>query len=143
MSDRIFGAIGLILSLFFIWQATRIELSFISDPVGPRTFPIIICVMMALASAVVLLVPDPEPLWPAAMSLFEIGVSVVVLFLYASLLPVVGFIIATAFAAAYLTRRLGSTPVQSAIIGIATSIGIFVVFKLILGLSLAEGPFGF
>lgn len=143
MSDRIFGAIGLILSLFFIWQATRIELSFISDPVGPRTFPIIICVMMALASAVVVLVPDPEPLWPGARSLLEIGVSVVVLFLYASLLPVVGFVTATAFAAAYLTWRLGSTPVQSAIIGIGTSIGIFVVFKLILGLSLAEGPFGF
>ena len=143
MSDRIFGAIGLALSLFFIWQATRIELSFISDPVGPKTFPIIVCVMMALASIAVLLVPDPAPHWPGARPLFEIGVSVVMLFVYASLLPVAGFIIATAFAAAYLTWRLGSTPVQSVIIGIGTSIGIFVVFKLILGLSLAEGPLGF
>ncbi|HEX9857710.1 MAG TPA: tripartite tricarboxylate transporter TctB family protein, partial [Paracoccaceae bacterium] len=88
-------------------------------------------------------IPDPAPHWPQARQLFEIGVSVVVLFVYASLLPAVGFIIATAFAAAYLTWRLGSTPVQSVIIGIGTSIGIFVVFKLILGLSLAEGPLGF
>ena len=37
MSDRILGVVGLALAAFFIWQATQIELSFISDPVGPRT----------------------------------------------------------------------------------------------------------
>ena len=143
MGDRVFGAIGLVLSLFYIWQATLIEFSFISDPVGPRTFPIIICALMALASIAIILVPDTDPHWPPLNGLVEIGTAVVVLFVYATLLPTLGFIIATALAAYYITWRLGSTAVQSGLIGILISIGIYVVFHLILGLSLAKGPFGF
>ncbi len=58
-------------------------------------------------------------------------------------LPVVGFVIATAIASAILTWRLGTRPVSSAIAGVLTSAGIYAVFHLILGLSLARGPLGF
>ena len=143
MSDRIFGGIGLALAIFFVWQATLIELSFITDPVGPRIFPIIIGIVLGLASLVVILRPDPEPHWPAAGRLFEIAVSVAVMVAYAELLPEVGFLIATAVASAFLTWRLGTTPVWSAVTGILISVGIYVVFRVILGLSLARGPFGF
>ncbi len=63
--------------------------------------------------------------------------------LYAELLDVAGFIIATALATTYLTWRLGTPPVQSVLVGIATALGIYVIFHLVLGLSLARGPFGF
>ena len=46
MSDRIFGGIGLLLAAFYIWQATLIQDSFISDPLGPKAFPIIIGVVL-------------------------------------------------------------------------------------------------
>lgn len=62
---------------------------------------------------------------------------------YALALPEVGFLIATAVAAAYLTWRLGTKPIQSLLVGVLTSVGIYVIFRLILGLSLARGPFGF
>ena len=142
MGDRTLGAIGLVLSLFYIWQATQIQLSFISDPVGPRTFPIIICVLMAIASVVMIVMPDPTPHWPPLRGMIEIGLAVVVMFIYASLLPTLGFLIATALAATFLTWRLGTPPLQSVLIGVAISIGIYIVFKLILGLSLAEGLLG-
>ncbi|MCB1402853.1 MAG: tripartite tricarboxylate transporter TctB family protein, partial [Rhodobacteraceae bacterium] len=58
-------------------------------------------------------------------------------------LPQVGFLIATAVTAAYLSWRLGTAPLYAVAAGIAISIGIYVVFHLILGLSLAKGPFGF
>ena len=57
-------------------------------------------------------------------------------------LPVLGFVIATALAAAYLTWRLGSRPLESVVIGVGTSVGIYVIFRLVLGLSLAERPAG-
>ena len=63
--------------------------------------------------------------------------------LYAELLPEVGFLIATAFASAYLTWRLGTKPLQSVVVGVLTSVGIYVIFHLVLGLSLARGPLGF
>ena len=61
MSDRIFGVLGILLAAFLIWGALRIELSFISDPVGPRSFPIVIGAVLGLSSLAILLRPDIEP----------------------------------------------------------------------------------
>lgn len=143
MSDRIFGGIGLALALFFAYQATLIEEPFISDAVGPSVFPIIIAVIMGLSSIYFLVKPDPEPEWPRMGKLAEIGLAALAMFAYAQLLPVLGFVIATTFAAGYLAWRLGSKPVEAVLVGIGTAVGIYVVFHLILGLSLARGPLGF
>ncbi len=143
MSDRIFGGLGLLLAVFFIWQATLIEESFISDVVGPKMFPIIIGVVLGLASLYFVLRPDPEPRWPGAARLFEIAMAVAVMVAYAMLLPEFGFLIATAIASAYMTWRLGTKPLQSLVVGVLISGGIYLVFRVILGLSLARGPLGF
>lgn len=143
MSDRIFGGIGLLFAIIFVWAAFQIELSFISDPVGPRTFPIIVAIIMALASLVIIIKPDVKPQWPIAARLLEIAIAAGVMVAYALALPVAGFLIATAVAAAFLTWRLGTQPLWSLVSGTLTSIGIYTVFHLILGLSLARGPFGF
>ena len=143
MSDRIFASVGLLFALLFIWAAFHIELSFISDPVGPRTFPIIVAVVMALSCLVIIIKPDVEPNWPGVARLLEIAVATGVMVAYALALPEVGFLIATAVASAFLTWRLGTAPLWSVVSGVLTSIGIYAVFHLILGLSLARGPFGF
>lgn len=143
MSDRIFGGIGLVLAFIFAWQATIIQESFLSDIVGPKVFPYIIATVMGLSSVYFLVKPDPAPDWPNLGRLVEIGLAALVMFTYAQALPELGFIIATAIAAAYLTWRLGSKPLESVLIGIGTSVGIYAIFRLALGLSLARGPFGF
>ncbi len=143
MSDRVFGGIGLLIALIFAWQATVIQESFMSDAVGPKAFPLIIAAVLGLSSLYFLIKPDPNPEWPNAGRLAEIGLAVLVMLAYASLLPELGFVIATALAATYLTWRLGTRPLPSVLVGVLTSVGIYVVFHLVLGLSLARGPFGF
>ena len=144
MSDRIFGAVGLLLAHRSTAAATlQIQESFLSDAVGPKTFPLIIADVLGICSAVILLRPDPEPDWPPLSRLAEIAAAVVVMILYAEFLPEAGFLIATAVASAYLTWRLGTRPLSSLVVGIGTSVGIYVIFHLVLGLSLARGPFGF
>ena len=143
MSDRVLGGIGLALAIFFAWAATLIQESFMTDAVGPKVFPWIIAGLLAICSLVFLLNPDPEPRWPSFNRLAEIGFAALVSFLYAWVLPELGFLIATALASAYLTWRLGTTPLMSLVVGLSTSVGIYVVFRLILGLSLARGPLGF
>ena len=143
MSDRVFGGLGLLLAVFFIWQATLIQESPFSDVVGPKVFPIIIGSVLGLSALVFVVRPDPAPHWPAARRLFEIAMAIAVMVAYAILLPDVGFLIATAIASAYLTWRLGTRPVQSLLVGLLVSVGIYAVFHLVLGLSLARGPFGF
>lgn len=143
MSDRILGGFGLLLALTFVWRATLIEQSPFSDIVGPKVFPLIICAVMAVCSLYFILKPGEDSVWPPAGRLFEILMAVVVMVLYAELLPVLGFLVATALASAYLTWRLGTKPLPSVIVGVLIAVGIYIVFKLILGLSLAEGPLGF
>jgi putative tricarboxylic transport membrane protein len=142
-SDRILGAVGLVLGVAFIWGATLIETGFMVDVLGPKTFPVIIGCVLLLSSGYVLVRPDPEPAWPALERVAEILGAVAVLVGYTFALEPVGFVIATAVAAALLSWRLGSTPFWGAVSGIGISLGIYVIFHLILGLSLARGPLGF
>ncbi|AUH35129.1 tripartite tricarboxylate transporter TctB family protein [Paracoccus tegillarcae] len=143
MTDRIFGLFGILLAIGFVMAAFAIEESFLSDVVGPKAFPLIIATVLGVSSAVIALRPDPEPVWPPLGRLAEIAAAVLVMVLYAELLPVVGFVISTAFAAGYLAWRLGSRPLEAVLVGVGTSVGIYVIFHLVLGLSLARGPLGF
>ena len=143
MSDRIFGIFGLALAAFYLWATSIIPDSFMVDVVGPRAFPYIVGTVLAICSLYFLLRPDAEPDWPIVANLIEIIFATAVMFLYAWALSRVGFIIATVFATAYLSWRLGTRPLNSLVTGVATAIGIYVVFRLVLGLSLAKGPLGF
>jgi len=113
------------------------------DVIGPRTFPYIVGGVLGLCSLIFIVRPDPEPEWPHLRDLLEIAMAAAVMLLYAWALPEFGFLISTVFATAYLTWRLGTTPLMSLVVGVLTSVGIFVVFHMILGLALAKGPLGF
>lgn len=143
MSDRIFGGFGLALAIFYVWAASIIKDSFMVDVIGPRAFPYIVGTVLALTSLYFIARPDEEPKWPVLRDLAEILCATVVMFLYAWFLSDVGFVISTTLATAYLTWRLGTAPLWSLVVGVLTAVGIYVVFHLVLGLSLAEGPLGF
>jgi putative tricarboxylic transport membrane protein len=143
MGDRALGGVGLVLAALYIWQTTVIQESFISDPVGPKGFPLIIGGLLALASLAVVLRPDAAPQWPQLGRLLEIAVAVAVFVAYAMFLPGLGFVAATTLASAYLAWRLGAAPLPAVLAGVAIAVGIYVVFHLVLGLTLAKGPLGF
>jgi putative tricarboxylic transport membrane protein len=143
MSDRILGGACVFLAIFYIFFATQIQIGFMSDPLGPQAFPILIGVVLLIAGIFPILRPDPEPAWPALGRVLEIVFAVGVMVAYTYALPAAGFVISTSFAAGLLSWRLGATPIRAAIAGVAIAVGIFVIFRLILKLSLAIGPWGF
>ena len=143
MSDRVLGGVGLALAVFYAWAATIIPEPFSSDAIGPDGFPMIIALVLGVSSLYFVLKPDPEPQWPSLNRLAEIGFALLVMFAYAQVLPVLGFVFATVIITAYLTWRLGAGPLTAILNGIGTSVGLFVLFELIFGLSLADGPLGF
>ena len=142
-SDRALGLVGLVLASLMVWRATLIQESFIQDPLGPKAFPFVIAAVIALASLAIIVKPDAEAQWPPLAKLLEIGFAVAVMVLYAQMLPVAGFVVATAVAGAYLSWRLDATPLRATIAGILISVGIYLIFHLVLGLNLARGPWGF
>jgi putative tricarboxylic transport membrane protein len=143
MSDRLLGGISILLALAIIYGAWQIETGMMLDPLGPRTFPMIIGAVLAIASVYLLVRPDPEPDWPARRRALEILLAVGVMIAYALLLEPLGFILASALAVFVLSWRLGGSLGTSAVVGVGVSLLIYVVFHTILGLSLARGLLSF
>jgi putative tricarboxylic transport membrane protein len=143
MSDRIFASICIALAVLMGWGATIIEESFIQDPLGPKAFPLVIAVVLAACGVAMFLRPDEDPVWPHRRKQIQLLWTIGAMILYVQFLPVVGFLVATAIGAGFLSWQLGASVKQACWGGFSISVGIYVVFKLILGLSLARGPFGF
>jgi putative tricarboxylic transport membrane protein len=143
VSDRALGAACILLAAFYAYFAAQTPVGFMSDPLGPKAFPYIIAGVLALAGVYPIVRPDPEPDWPTFGRVLEIVFAAAVMVAYTYALPVAGFVVATAVTAGLLSWRLAAKPLAAAIAGIAISVGIYVVFHLALGLTLARGPWGF
>ena len=141
-SDRVFGLVVAVVALAYIASARQIQTSFLMDPVGPKTFPIIIGSIGALASMFLVFRPDPDPEWPALRTFGALAAAVVVLVAYAYALKPLGFLLPTAIAAGLLSYQIAPRARFATLAGIGLSVGLFVIFKYALGLGLAPLPRG-
>jgi putative tricarboxylic transport membrane protein len=141
-SDRIFGLVVAVLALAYIASALQIQTSFLSDPVGPKTFPVIIGAVGALSAMFLVFRPDPEPEWPAVRTFGALSIAVIVLVIYAYSLRPVGFLLPTAIAAAVLSYQISPRAKYAALVGISLSVGLFIIFRFGLGLGLVPFPRG-
>ena len=139
-SDRIFGLVGLMIALAYMASATQVQTSFLADPVGPKTFPLLIGAVAAISCLVMLFRPDPNPDWPDAPTWGALVLAVVVLVAYAYALKPLGFLLPTAIAAGILSYQISPNRKASAMAGVGLSIGLFVLFRFALGLSLVGLP---
>lgn len=140
ISDRIFGLVVLMVALAYIASATQIQTSFMTDPVGPKTFPIMIGAVAAICGLVMMIKPDPDPTWPKGGTILSLLVAIVVLVAYAYSLKPFGFIIPTAITAAVLSFQISSRLIPSLLAGGGLSVGLFVLFKFALDLGLVAFP---
>jgi len=142
-SDRVFGLVVLIVALAFIASAMQIQTSFLSDPVGSKTFPILIGSMATICSVVMVFRPDPDPEWPKKRTFGALAIAVAVLVGYAFALKPLGFLLPTFIAASILSYQISPRSRHALITGAGLSVGLFVLFKFVLGLGLMAGPKGF
>ena len=142
-SDRIFGLVVLLVALAFLASAMQLQTSFLSDPVGPRTFPILIGSVTVICSLIMVLRPDPDPGWPATRTFGALAIAVIVLMGYAFALKPLGFVLPTFVAASVLSYQISPKLRPALITGAGLSAGLFVLFKFVLGLGLTAGPRGF
>jgi putative tricarboxylic transport membrane protein len=143
MNDRVFGVFTLLLSVFYIFSAYIVEESFISDHIGPKIYPYIVSFFLITSSLFLIVKPDIKPIWPKLNKLFEILITALILIMYAIFLPVIGFVFSTFFASSFISWRLGAKLISAFTAGLIISVTIFILFRKVLGLSLATGPLGF
>jgi len=139
-SDRIFGAVVTLVALAYVASATQIQTSFLADPVGPKTFPILVGCVAALCGTIVALKPDENPEWPTLATVGSLVLAVVVLVGYAYALKPLGFLIPTAITAAILSYQISPRPGAAVLAGVGLSLGLYTIFKFALGLGLVALP---
>ena len=135
-SDRIFGLVVLALSVFYIVSAFSIQTSFLTDPVGPKSFPILIGAVAAICSLIIIAKPDPDPSWPNSRVFGALAIAVAALIAYSYLLKPLGFVIPTAIVAGILSYQIRQQKLGAMLTGFGLAVGLFVIFKYALGLGL-------
>jgi len=141
-SDRVFGLFVMMVALAYIASAFQIQTSFMADPVGSKTFPVLIGAVAAVCGGVMVLRPDPEPDWPELRTIGALLISVLVMVLFAYALKPLGFLIPTAVTAAILSYQISPRPLPALLVGLGLSVGLFLLFKYALGLGLVPFPKG-
>lgn len=142
MSDRIFGALMLLLAAVYSWTARGFDPGFMADPLGPSTFPYLLGGVLAVTALYLLVRPDAPAHWPAPRQLLQMGLIVVVLLAYAGLLEWLGFILATVVTVTVLGWRLGASLKIAALTGIGVSLAVYGLFDVLLELPLPAGLLG-
>lgn len=140
MSDRLFGLAVALVALAYIASATQVETSFLTDPVGPKLFPILVGAVALICAVLVIVNPDGEPAWPPARTFLAILITTVVLVGYAYALKPLGFVIPTAVASGVLSYQIHANLKTAFLTGVGLSVTLFVIFKYMLGLGLFAFP---
>ena len=138
--DRLFGLVALMTALAYIASATQIQNSFLSDPVGPKAFPILIGCVALVAALFMIIRPEPNPEWPHLRTFGALILTLIVLLAYAVLLIPLGFLISTALTTAILSFQINQNIEKAVVTGGGLAVGLFAIFKYALGLGLVAFP---
>lgn len=139
MTDRITGMLILLLAIAYTVAGSRFESDFLTDPLGPTAFPVMLGTALGLFSLYLLFRPDPEPEWPGVRSWRRQGMTLTALIIYGLVLEFVGFIISSMVLVGFLSQMLGADRRFMIGTGIGASILLYFLFNNLLGLPLPAG----
>jgi putative tricarboxylic transport membrane protein len=139
MSDRILGVLLLALAGLYGWEASRWEVPFSYDPLGPNAFPQLLAGLLALLAVSIVIKRAETPEWPRGALLRRIGLMAVCLVIYAILLFQIGFVISTILAGMALARLVDANWRQSLATGLGMSAIFYLVFVQMLHVDLPDG----
>lgn len=139
MTDRITGLVLLLLAIAYGLHARTFRTNFMTDPLGPRAWPIMLAAILALLSLYLMFRPERRTLWLKRIVLLRQLVLVAGLVVYAVFLEQIGFLTATVLLMAFMAALLGARWWQAVLAGIVSSPLLFLLFNNLLGLPLPMG----
>lgn len=139
MTDRVTGLIGLVFALTYGLVGSRFHSDFITDPLGPAAFPVMLAVVLGCFCLLLLVRPRGEADWPPREAWLRKGAAIGAMIVYAVVLEPIGFLVASALLIAALVMIMAGSRRQSVLIGIGTSVALYVLFDPLLGLPLPTG----
>jgi putative tricarboxylic transport membrane protein len=139
MSDRILGAVCVVVAAGMAWAAQDYAPAISYEPVGPRAFPRLLAGLMALGGAWLVLRPTIVGTTFQSGAPKLIGLSTATVFVYALLFQMLGFTLATALMAVPVGMAFGGSWKQSLAAGAGLGLGLFLLFDKLLDVVLPTG----
>ena len=139
ISDRIFAVLWALVLIWYGYTATGFEAEFSYEPVGPRAFPLLLTLLMAICVGWMLVKPDPEPRWPERPLAIKLGIMILVLAVYGAFFNDLGFIVATVLMTLVVARLYDGSWIGGAVAGVGLSAGLYVMFEYLLDVALPTG----
>ncbi len=139
MYDRIFAGALLLLSGLIVWTAVGFDVPFQYEPLGPKAFPILLSVLLALAALWLIIRPSENDWLPDRKILVKLLSGLVVMGAYAALFETAGFIPATFLAGTAFSYFFGEKPLRAAAYALVLSVSSYFLLKDVLQLNVPVG----
>lgn len=139
LSDRVAGALVISMALLIALEARTFTVGFVTDPLGPKAFPLVSAVLLLVGGVALEIKPGFVSGWPPAKQLLRAAVAAFCLLAYALLLGLLGFFTTTLLVVAVFGLLLGGRPVPSIISAAAVSALLYLLFFYLLGIALPLG----
>lgn len=143
MSDRILGAVCVVVAAGMAWAAQDYVPAISYEPVGPRAFPRLLAGLLALGGAWMVARPAVVSSPFQGVPMRQIGLSVLAIFVYALLFETLGFPLATALMAVPVGMSFGGDWKHSLMGGAGLGLGLFLLFDKLLDVVLPTGWLSF
>ena len=149
-ADQITGIVMLIFSLAIIVESSRMPPSATFGP-GVGFLPFWLGVLMAILSILLYakawrqrVPPNAPKVFPGPKALITLLITVAGLTAYILLIEVLGFILGTAFLTAFLLGVVEREKwLTTVLVAVLNSGALFVIFQILLGVTLPKNMFGF
>lgn len=139
MSDRVLGAVCVVVGAGMAWAARSYVAPISYEPVGPSSFPMLMAALMAATGAWLVVRPGPQSFGLARAHLVPVALLVLAVFIYAGLFELLGFTLATVVMAVPVGMAFGGGWKKSLMGGVGLGLGLYLVFDKLLDVVLPTG----
>jgi putative tricarboxylic transport membrane protein len=144
MSDRIFGVILVALAASVALLAQNLDVPLSYEPVGPKAWPIVLAVLLALTGVLLTLrAEDGEhAVFPRGLLLNRVLAMIAAIGAYAVAFEPLGFALSTWLITIALGRIFGGSWPKVVVAGGLLGVALYYGFDRLLGVTLPAGPLG-
>lgn len=142
LTDRTLGIVAILFAVFLGVFGYDLEAPFSYEPIGPKAFPLLIAVIMAICGLILTVKGGNEAEANTKSANLRILTMVAYIVLYAFLFNILGFVVSTALMTIFVGKLFGAKWLQAIIGGVVMSVLFFLLFDTALDVVLPQGILG-
>ena len=139
--DRAFGIFLLLLGAYVIYGGLSIEVPFSYDPLGPKTFPVVLGILLSALSLFIIAKPEKAHFPEGATRLNTVFI-VILLVVYSFSFNYLGFLLSTALLVFFISKIFQGTTKQALGSAVGVSLSVYALFGILLEVPLPAGILG-